>query len=99
MLGLGSFSAFHSRFFFIAIDVSQSIEFDNIRNEKKSSVQVGLQIQHKTREVYNHKVCHSIGNLTKWFDEVNLSRLDSSGMTKILEDYLVLAERKRLCEP
>ncbi len=42
---LGSFSAFHSRFFAIAKDVFPSVEISVIRNGKKSSVQVGLQIQ------------------------------------------------------
>jgi len=32
--------------------------------------------------VNNIHFCHSGGNLTKWFDEVNLNCTDSSGMTK-----------------
>ncbi len=31
-------------------------------SKKMSSTQAGLQIQHKTKEGYNHKVCHSVGN-------------------------------------
>ena len=29
-----------------------------------------------------HTVCHYVGNLMKWFDEVNLGSLDSFRMTK-----------------
>ena len=64
------------------------------QRKKRISAQAGLQIQHKTREGYKQEVCHSVGNLTKWFYEVNVNRLYSYGMTKE-----TLKINKKLCAP
>ena len=73
---------------------SQSFLPKLFQRKKRISAQAGLQIQHKTREGYKQEVCHSVGNLTMWFDEVNLNRLDSNGMTKE-----TLKINKKLCAP
>jgi len=51
---------------------------------KRAPLRSGCRFNIKTTINIKTQFCHSVGNLTKWFDEVNLSKFcrDSYGMTK-----------------